>query len=159
MKKQKKKNEKPVLVKPAERIVLGYIAVLSVFIGIIIWGCIFTLLNDDEIDQKIMAIGFTSFWVLIYLICVIYYFSYKVYAYNDRFVKYNIFRFKRVYYYNDLTLDQNLNWSIFYKGKKKVFRIFSSFAVGEEEICDKFKKYKKKQEKLLKKQSYKKDNV
>ena len=95
-----------------------------VFIFSLIWG----IINDKYIDNLANLIaGFivTSISIVSTLIFVLYYFSYKIKVYSDRFEKYNIINKKKVYYYKDLTVKENkkkIQYS-FYKNNKKILKL------------------------------------
>lgn len=95
-----------------------------VFIFSLIWG----IINDKYIDNLANLIaGFivTSISTVSTLIILLYYFSYKIKVYSDRFEKYNIINRKKVYYYKDLTVKENktkIQYS-FYKNNKKILKL------------------------------------
>ena len=88
----------------------------------------YCLINDkfvDDLFNDIAGIVITSIVTLAALVLIIYYYSWKVIAYKDRMIKYNIFNRKKVYYYKDLTVKENeekIHYS-FYKNKKRVLKL------------------------------------
>ena len=126
--KKKVKIKKNEIIRPLDS---SYkLLILIMFISTIIcnFGLIFTIKKDkyvNDLDNLILGIIVTSIVTLAALVLIIYYYSWKVIAYKDRMIKYNIFNRKKVYYYKDLVVKENkekIHYS-FYKNKKRVLKL------------------------------------
>ena len=108
--KKKVKIKKNEIIRPLDSSFKLFILIM--FISTIVYNfvLIFTILKGqyaNDLNILILGIIATSIVTLATLILIVYYYSWKVIAYKDRMIKYNIFNRKKVYYYKDLTVKEN----------------------------------------------------
>lgn len=113
----------------------------------------YCLINDkfvDDLFNDIAGIVITSIVTLAALVLIIYYYSWKVIAYKDRMIKYNIFNRKKVYYYKDLTdiIKEHSNIEretiSFYFNKKRVLKFYITRGKNTEILISSYYRYKSK---------------
>ena len=151
--KKKVKIKKNEIIRPLDS---SYkLLILIMFISTIIcnFGLIFTIKKDkyvNDLDNLILGIIVTSIVTLATLVLIIYYYSWKVIAYKDRMIKYNIFNRKKVYYYKDLTdiIKEHSNIEretiSFYFNKKRVLKFYITRGENTEILISSYYRYKSK---------------
>lgn len=121
-------TKKDNIIRPLDSSFKLLILIFSISSMVLLFSLIWGIINDKYIDNLANLIaGFivTSISIVSTLIFILYYFSYKIKVYSDRFEKYNIINRKKVYYYKDLTVKENktkIQYS-FYKNNKKILKL------------------------------------
>lgn len=121
-------NKNDNIIRPLDSSFKLLILIFSISSIVFIFWLIWEIINDKYIDNLANFVAcfiITSISTVSTLIFVLYYFSYKIKVYSDRFEKYNIINKKKVYYYKDLTVKENkkkIQYS-FYKNNKKILKL------------------------------------